>query len=596
MNPIYFTILAIGFFLLFSVSDSFAEDLYFEADFDFFNEHMQEDHKYHLGDTIYVVGYSSLYKEETNEHFPSTDSEFHVVIKNPKNKIIHENYYHSNNEGKIEFSFDILNDFPVGEYTVEMIVDKRKNLDLDFFVGHKPDDVVKIKEKFDLWMQDSEIVSPLPASLNGVLCSDFLKESNDQESVYLDPYDEDVLDEHSVKIKAFYTSPDGEEFVSSSNPEKKSCTNFTNQLSTHIPGEWSVYVQALWMENETLYEAHSHSIRYLAKEPLFHGTVEKIPIPNPMRKTQLLDWSGDGKSILFSYYLPKNNESSIHHLAMLSTDNSEITTLSVPMLLESDERIGLAKFSPDGKYIHFTTENGILFQYNIQTSDVVKLTNFSEWINFDYYHYHDDDPSKYSIVISLDRDTYYDNPLEEGNILLDIGSGDQSSVDNAHPLIHNFEGSHFDISPNGKKILFHKTIDAGYGWADRVLAYYSAQGDIVEIPNSQVKCGPPSKWTPNGDMVIYTVSSCGRGAPGGSLHLISADGAYHEMILQYNNDRPDSFVVSPDGLSLVYLRDDNFEVMTLAKAVPEFQTIAMLVLLFSVLPVVLFRNKIMTIK
>lgn len=571
---------------------SFAEDLYFEADFDFFNEHMQEDRKYHLGDTVYVVGHSSLYKEETNEHFPAPDSEFHVIIKNPKKEIIHENYYRSDSEGKMEFSFDILNDFPIGEYAVEMIVDKRKHLDLDFFVGHHPDDVVTIKEKFDLWMQDSEVVSPLPAHLNGILCSDFLKESKDRESVYLDPYDEDVLRERSVEIKAFYTSPDGEEFVTSSNSDKKSCTDFVNRLSTHVPGEWSVYVKALWMENEILYETSSHSITYLAKEPIFYGTVEKIPIPKHLINVQLLDWSSDGKSILLTYYLPKDNDSRIHYLAILSLDTYEITNLNIPMLLDTDEQIDMAKFSPDGKYIHFTTENG-LFQYDVETFVVVKLTNLSDWTIFDHYNYHDEDPSEYSIVVSIDRETYYDNPFDDGTILLDIGNVDQISLDNAHVLIHNFEGHHFDIGPDGKKTLFHKTIDSDYGWADRVLAYYNTQGDIVEIPNSQVKCGHPSKWTPNGDMVVYTVNSCGRGAPGGSLHLISTDGTYHEMVLQYNNDRPDSFVVSPDGLLLVYPRDGNFEIMTLAKPVPEFQTIAMLILMFSVLPVILFGNKIM---
>ena len=584
------TMLVIGVFG-FAMADSHAEELYFEADFDFFNEQSEEDRKYHLGETITIVGNSSFYKEETNEHFPAPNSEFHVLIKNPENEIVHENHYRSDSEGKMEFSFNILNDFSVGEYTVEMIVDKRSHLDSDFFVGHLPDDVVKIKERFDLWTEDSEVVSPLPAHLNGVLCSDFLKESNDRASVYLDPYNENILEEHSVEIKAFYTSPDGEEFVTSSNPEKKSCTNFVNRLSTHVPGEWSVYVTALWMEDGILYETRSHSITYFAKEPLFRGTTDKIPIPDTMRGVHLLDWSRDGKSILFTYYLPKNNDSGNHYLAMLSPDDSEIMTLNIPMLLEIDEKIGLAKFSPDGRYIHLATDDG-LFQYEIETSDYVKLTNFLEWIDFDYYHYQDDDPTEYSIVISIDRETYFDDPSEEGNILLDIENGGQGSVDNAHALIHNFEGQHFDISPDGKKILFHKTIESDYGRADRVLAYYPAQGDMVEIPNSQVECGHPSKWTPNGDMVVYTVNSCGRGAPGGTLHLISSDGAYHEMILQYDNDRPDSFVISPDGLSLAYVRNGNFEIMTLTKAVPEFQTIAMLVLMFSVLPVILFRNKI----
>ncbi|ABX13332.1 PEFG-CTERM sorting domain-containing protein [Nitrosopumilus maritimus] len=574
-------------------TESFAEELWLDADFDIFNEQLQDDRKFRMGETVHVVGTSSFYNEETDEHFPASDTEFHVMIKNTQNDIIQESNYFSDSEGKIAFSFEILNDFSIGEYTIEMIVDKRKHLDLSFFVGHLVGDVVKIDEEFDLWMEDSEIVSSNTAHLNGILCSDFLKESNDNESIYLHPYDEEILEVESVEIRAFYTNPDGEEFMTSSNPEKKSCTNFTANLSAHVPGEWSVYVKAFWMENEILYESTSHSITYLVKESLFQGTVEKIPKPNRMQSMYLLDWSNDGKSILFSYYLQKTEDSITPYLGILSTDDYEITTLNIPTLLETDEKIRAAKFSPDGKYIHFVANEGNLFQYDIETSHVLKLTNFSEWVNFDYYHYYEEDPEKYSIVISLDRESYYDDPSEQGSILLDIGNGEENSVDNAHELISGDELHHFDISPDGKKILFHKTIESSYGWADRVLAYYTPEGNVVEIPNSQVKCGHPSKWTPDGEMIVYGVSSCGRGAPGGTLHIISTDGSYHEIILGYNNDRPDTFVISPDGLSLVYLRENNFEIMTFAKAVPEFQTVMMFVLLLSMLPIVLLRKQLM---
>ena len=84
MNTTFLMIITMGIFSSFSVFDSDAEELYFEADFDFFNEQLQEDRKYHIGDTVTIVGYSSFYKEETDEHFPSSDSKFHVIIKNPK--------------------------------------------------------------------------------------------------------------------------------------------------------------------------------------------------------------------------------------------------------------------------------------------------------------------------------------------------------------------------------------------------------------------------------------------------------------------------------------------------------------------------------
>ncbi|WP_420545812.1 hypothetical protein [Nitrosopumilus sp.] len=55
-----------------------------------------------------------------------------------------------------------------------MKVDKRKHLDLSFFVGHMESDAVKIEEDFDLWMEDSEVVSTLRTNVMGVLCSDNL--------------------------------------------------------------------------------------------------------------------------------------------------------------------------------------------------------------------------------------------------------------------------------------------------------------------------------------------------------------------------------------------------------------------------------------
>ncbi len=92
-------------------------------------------------------------------------------------------------------------------------------------------------------------------------------------------------------------------------------------------------------------------------------------------------------------------------------------------------------------------------------------------------------------------------------------------------------------------------------------------------------------------MAVYNVNSCGRGAPGGTLHLISVNGNYHELILPYDNDRPDHFVISPDGLFLLYVRDGNFEIMTLAKPIPEFQTIVMMIMMVSVIPIILLRKQ-----
>lgn len=588
-------IIGIGFlaFFLFGIFESYGEELYLDADFDFFDEQLNENRKFFLGDTVTIVGHSSFYKETTDEHFPAHGSVFHVTIKNPKGLLILEDDFTSDADGKIEFSFSISKDYPVGEYHVEMIVDKRKNLDLSFFVGNLPDDIVKTSGKFDLWVEDSEIVSLSNTNVMGVLCSDLLKKETDKDSVFLDPRNGDILENHSVEVKAHFTDPNGSKITASANPDKDSCTNFSIRTpDSEVSGQWSAYVTALWTDNGTLYEATSSSVSFEQKDPIFRGVIEKISIDKPWNQVTPLDWSPDGKSILLKYYLLRDENSYFPQLATMSVDGNDITTLDIPVLLNMTEQLSLAKFSPDGKFIHFFAYNDNLFRYDLQTSETLQLTHQDNGIiYFDYYHYLEDDPDKYSIVVSVDSESYSGDSSKNDFVLLDIGTGDnQNSIDNAHALVNSLEASDFDISPDGKMILFQKTIDSDYGWADRVLAYVPAQGDIVEIPNNQVSCGSTPKWSPSGDMIVYHVHSCGRGAPGGELHLISVDGNYHEVIRPYTNYDPGSFVISPDGSLILYSADNGFEIMTLAKPIPEFKTITILVLMTSVVPLILFSK------
>ena len=119
---------------------------------------------------------------------------------------------------------------------------------------------------------------------------------------------------------------------------------------------------ALWMDDDgTLYESTSHAITFQVNEPLFQGTVDYIPLKKSWNDVTPLDWSIDGESILFTYYLYKGEDSIFPQLATMSPDGSNVTILDIPMLLDTDERISLARFSPDGKFIHFVADDGNLF-------------------------------------------------------------------------------------------------------------------------------------------------------------------------------------------------------------------------------------------
>ena len=76
------------------------------------------------------------------------------------------------------------------------------------------------------------------------------------------------------------------------------------------------------------------------------------------------------------------------------------------------------------------------------------------------------------------------------------------------------------------------------------------------------------------------------------MHLTTVDGKYHEILLPYNNNSPKSFAFSPDGAYMVYAADENLGIMTLAKPVPEFGTVAMMVLVISVMSIVfIFKSE-----
>jgi hypothetical protein len=72
--------------------------------------------------------------------------------------------------------------------------------------------------------------------------------------------------------------------------------------------------------------------------------------------------------------------------------------------------------------------------------------------------------------------------------------------------------------------------------------------------------------------------------------LISVDGNYHEVLRPYTNYGPESFVISPDGSLILYSAGNDFEIMSLAKPIPEFETITMLILMTSFVPLILFSK------
>ena len=103
----------------------------------------------------------------------------------------------------------------------------------------------------------------------------------------------------------------------------------------------------------------------------------------------------------------------------MSPDGTNVITLDIPILSDYDNGIYLAKFSPDEKFIHFIVNGDNLFRYDLKTSQVLQQTHYKSGVSyFDYYHYYEDNPETYSIVILVENEKTSVN--SEDFMLLDI--------------------------------------------------------------------------------------------------------------------------------------------------------------------------------
>jgi hypothetical protein len=437
---------------------------------------------------------------------------------------------------------------------------------------------------FVIWPTDSIVTYPDFPTIEFTITP---APSGPFESFYLEDIDE-LVPEDRLLVVYKITTPDSKTETSIGHFHLNDISQYFTKVSfgTPIAGEYTIDGTIYWQTNGELFSFSSDSVKITARDPMFRGIVEGISVDGKLEGIKLFDWSPDGNLILFRYVENFDTDEWQEKLATMTPDGNNVAVLPIHNLTDENQFYD-ARFSPDGNYIHVYMDDQNLYRFDLTTTELMQLTHQGEIYDFDYYHYNEDEFGNYSIIVSVENE---DAENSDSITLLDIGKGEQeNNIPNAHALVFDFPSSTFDISPDGKKILFKKTNDAGYGWADRVLAYQPAQGDIVEIP-IQVNCGSPPKWSPNGDMIIYHVSSCGRSAPGGTLHLTNLDGSYHEILVPYTNYNPSNFIISPDGSSVIYATgyEHDVNMLTLAKAIPEFETIVTMVLIFSFAPLILF--------
>ena len=465
--------------------------------------------------------------------------------------------------------------------------------------------VLDSTQKFEIWPEQSVQVLGTQIKMSGIICP------SPYELFELEPFYHEESSEEMHKdgflVMHYLTKPDGTIESQMRNKYKHDCSEplpqyfYADQI-----GQYKVHAVATWNSNE-IQNISSNVATITVTEPIFDYVVESVIVNNKnwvMRGP--VDWSVDGDSILFQVWVDFDSENRKNSLVMISPGG--VIPKQLDFTDSSISNIDHSRIAPTSDMIHIL-DKGKMYRYVLATDEIIPLNTEDNHVEFfDYYFYSEDEHGKYSIVYSVKNPESYtdDDPASKYSLLVMDEQIDIYPESVPSEFFGNIEKSNFHFSPDGQKILFLKTIDAGYGWADRVPAYITAQNHIPQIvPNVDLNCSNLLQWSPNGEMIIYNDGQCGRTVHSGILGLVTLDG-YHEKLIPPINPStksyPYSFVISPDGSTIAYVTIDgksdfgesgDFYKLTLAKPIPEFETIAIMVLVLSALPILLLRKQLL---
>ena len=567
--------LAIFFVLVFSfvTAAASAQELYFDPHFEIIsNDRFDKDGRFLVGDAVTIRGTSSWYDESTDEDIPIPDTAFRVTIKNPDRKIIFEDDFISDYKGEMEISFPLTENHKFGEYQVEVIAkvgDHQRYLDLPFYLGPLAEKTVLIESSFDLWLEDPPLAEFSRVDLIGVVCSDRLHKQYWDDSVFVFPLDGHVFETKTVLLVANFTDPDGNFLKSGSMRDKDSCTSFAVPVPpTDVSGKWSAYVSAWWMNDGILYETQSDVITFDVGEPTFYNdAVEKIDLDLFSYVPTILDLSKDGDEVLLTQREIGND------LAILNLKDGSITQLWVE--LPEGREPSSARFS-NGAFLYIQHDQE-LWRYHPESKESEKILS-----DIRFYDVLDDG----SIIYSASEET------ESSSLYSMMGDGSEKKL-----IVKGKDLWDFDVNGEGTKLVHRKILDSGYGWKDSELQIIDLEtGGKHSVPNVELSCGGTPMWAPNDDMIVYSETGCGRGWPGGAIYISTTDGSYTETLIPSSKYAP-QFAISPDGSFLLsrsfgddYHDPGNLYKITLAKPIPEFETIAMMILVASVFPIVMLSK------
>jgi hypothetical protein len=576
----YFIILVV--ILMICIVPVFAEELgviHFHGGLDPVRSNLTGEYYYSRGDTIKFNGWANAY-QDGGRMIKTPNPTFDIKITDPDNHIITHQTITGDKDGHVEFLFPVGGDYKFGQYLVDIHISKDGYYTYTqdpqpFFVVRGVSDEIKSQDHtVKIWPEKSKIrfataeklfVSVCPSPLSGIHAEGFI-----------DPETGFHVDDSYFLVDYTITKPDGIKITNAfSSVNSYRCNEaLENQIYADTPGKWTISASAKWLKDGVLYYAQSHPTDIIVEDPVFSSTqIERV-----LDKGYApLDWSPDGKYMLLKnateYYMKNNLK-----LELVNTQDHSITKLVIPINDDNDLYIDTAKFSSNGDGIFFVTADH-LHRYDIANKTIrdIEIKNIAGF--------------------SLDSlgNVFYSTrkPQSTDERYFIVWKTD---LVNTVKVADGPDFSGFDVNDNGTKLLYRKFLEGGYGWQNSVLAVYDIEGKKEStIPKiTDADCGSIPQWAPNNNLIIYHISGCGRDWPGGMIKITDMDGN-ENVLIQPSNNNPANFIVSPDGKYLVYPQsyyDENTKSglyrMTLARPVPEFDSVSNLILATSLISVIVF--------
>ncbi|MEW6042976.1 MAG: PEFG-CTERM sorting domain-containing protein [Thermoproteota archaeon] len=566
-------------------------DIHFHGDLNAWRGESERQNQFFRGDTILFSGWSNAY-QDWGGIIQTPNSTFEVQILDPDGVGILNDKFEADEKGNIFFEFELDQNAKFGRYELKtnILKDGFESYYVDyryFFVMPHEDEFTPTQNyPLELWFEKSEVQFGVYENVFWKICP-FPAQNELKE--FADPTSHREVGKGELSFYIEYLNSNGERKTEGTSYGHESCDRVGQwNILADSAGKWTAHATARWFDGKKFYEIKSEPKDFVVKEPLFASKqISTIFSSSDYTEIRLLDWSPDGQDILLSYNQASADGIPYSRLATFDVDSKTITKLEIAdSFFKEPYELIYGQFSPSGEQVYFSN----LSDRKIYIFDTKQKTVADTGIQ----------------AVSFSAD-------QRGNIFYAIEGQATSTEGNPEQHLFKFDTKtsttqeitkdpdfwSFDVNADGTKILYRKTTDSGYGWAKRDLAVYDIGTKtttiIPKVENAD--CGSQPIFAPNEELIIYHIQGCSKGWSGGIIGITDMNGN-SEILVPPTNENPSYFVISPDGSQLVYRYPSyvngtwtvGLYQMTLAKPVPEFGTISVLILIVSILSIVVFSK------